>query len=194
MVEHLGQPISASAITSYADIPSVPTSLKSEGAYHNETNAAIAKTIEFSTPLQIPTGVFSSANRVKLSSIYDPRTKYKIFAAPIDAKSCVEHCFKGIGKSGTICLNKNCKPSQSGELFEVPPGSIMIKRTNNKTFIEPIVNSYELHPNLFDRWLEEECTLSEWVKRFGLVKSTVTLEENPIITQQVMDQELALKN
>ena len=36
--------------------------------------------------------------------------------------------------------------------------------------------------------------MSEWVKRFGLVKSTVTLEENPIITQQVMDQELALEN
>lgn len=160
MVEGLDQPMSSAAITSYVKPPVGADSLKPEGTYSSDTPAPIAKTIEFATPLQIPTRVFSTANRDKLNSIYDPRVRYRIFAAPTDPQECASYCFKGIGKSGTICLNKKCTTSHSGNLFEVPPGLILIKKkTKNKTFIEPIINSYKLHPSLFDKWLDEECTL-----------------------------------
>ena len=149
---------------------------------------------QYHTPSQIPLSVFTSANRKKMSLSYDAKQLYQIFLAPDSQAELAGHCFTGIGKSGTLCLSKHCKKKHSGEKYEIEPGSILIRKSPTKGFMEPIVNSKAMHLDLISEWLSDSCTLKEWVKRFRLVEAKCETKHEPITPTDIKDEETNQQN
>ena len=150
---------------------------------------------QFRTPQQIPLSVFTSANRKKMSLMYDPKQRYQIFLAPDSLEDLRRYCFSGIGKSGTLCIEQNCRKSHTGPKYEIDPGSILIRKTSNKAFLEPITSSTNLHLDLIGTWLSDSCTLSEWVRRFGLIESKLEVDQsNPITSKDIKEEETIQQN
>ena len=125
---------------------------------------------------QIPPSIFTTPHRSKLNAAYNQSKNYKLFIAPESPSELGEFCFKGIGDSASFCINKDCKINHNGERWLVAPGDAFIKSTNKAAFIEPSVSSVFWEEDLKSAWLQDSTTLSEWVHRFGLVKSK--LESN----------------
>lgn len=145
------------------------------------------------TPQQIPEAIFTTANRNKLTSVYDAKQRYKIFVALLQQEELNQICFTVIGKNGTFCTEQQCQKSHAEFKIQVAPGTVFIKRSPTKAFLEPVVDSTNWDFKLMNKWLEDTCTLSEWVKRFGLVQGKQDVSGTEIITEASIAQEVELK-
>ena len=97
-------------------------------------------------------------------------------------------------KNGTFCIDKDCTKSHTGNKIVVQPGAVFICRSPNKAFIEPVINSSNWDFSLLEKWMDNACTLSEWVNRFQLMKIKFEEDSEEIITEESFKKEEEFKN
>ena len=124
-----------------------------------------------------------------MNSAYNQSKSYRLFIAPVEPSELERYCFQGIGDSANFCINKDCRTNHNGEKWLVVPGDVFIKSNSKSVFIEPSVSSVFWEDKFKSRWSQDSATLSEWVRRFGSVRSKLESGENIQIDNQVTKTE-----
>ena len=147
----------------------------------------------YASPFQIPRDVFTTPHRSEPNAAYNLSKSYRLFIAPEDPNELNNYCFHGIGNSANFCINTNCKIKHNGEKFLVAPGEAFIKSNNKTAFMEPAVSSNFWEEDLITKWSQDSCTLSEWVERFGLVKTNMDTNLSKPTSSSMIDDEVEVK-
>jgi len=128
-------------------------------------------------PVQTPTtstpGEFMSPSQALSPSavllpaaVPNDAKKYKIWKVSDEEN----RCYRLIGQGSTFCINHYCKVNHKSVKHVHPlPGEVYVLKTSTTAFCQPSIKPNILQDTLFDKWVQESCTLTEWSERFHLV-------------------------